>query len=132
MYVANECMSLCMHLNFKFVYIIYAHYVEDRPSMKQLQQVMKREDVDITTQWRELGLELVDSNKILKEIGANHPNDVCACCRIMFERWLEITPDASWSQLITALNNARMNTAADAVSKLFQSGNLLLYVMVCN
>ena len=86
--------------------------VGDRPNIKQLLEVMRIKDVDITTRWRDLGLELVDSNKtVLKVIEANHHNDVDTCCRVMFEKWLEITPDANWSQLITALINIGMNTA---------------------
>ena len=89
--------------------------------MRQLQEVMRIKDVDITTRWRDLGLELVDSNKTLRVIEANHPNDVDTCCRVMFEKWLDMTPDASWSQLVTALNNIKMNAAADAISKLLKS-----------
>ena len=84
---------------------------------------MRSEDIDIITRWRDLGLELVDSNKILKVIETNHPSDVDTCCRLMFEKWLEKTPDANWNQLVTALNNIEMATAADAVRKLFKSGN---------
>ena len=84
---------------------------------------MRIEDIDITTQWRNLGLELVDSNKTLKVIEADHPSDVNACCRLMFEKWLEAKSDASWSQLVIALENIKMYTAANAISKLFKSGN---------
>ena len=89
--------------------------------MKQLLKVMRIKDIDIATRWRDLGLELVDSNMVLRMIEANHPSDVDSCCRVMFDKWLERTPDASWSQLVTALNNIGMNTAADAVSKLLKS-----------
>ena len=101
---------------------------------------MRIKGIDITTRWRDLGLELVDSNKVLKVIETDHPNDVDTCCRVMFEKWLEKTPDASWNQLITALNNIEMNTAADAISKRFKSGTILcvcvcvcvcVYVCVC-
>ena len=96
--------------------------IEERPSIKQLLEVMRIKDIDITTRWRDLGLELVDSNKILKVIEANHPSDVDTCCREMFEKWLEKTPDASWKHLITALNSIEMNTAADVISKRLKSG----------
>ena len=102
---------------------VYTQYIEDRPTIKQLQEVMRIEDIDIITRWRDLGLELVDSNKILRVIETNHPSDVDTCCRLMFEKWLEKTHDASWSQLVTALDNIEMATAADAVRKLFKSGN---------
>ena len=94
--------------------------IEERPTIKELQEVMRIKDFDIT-QWRDLGLELVDSNQALKVIKANHPSDVVSCCFAMFEKWLEMTPGASWSQLVVALNTIKMNTAADAVSKLLKS-----------
>ena len=91
--------------------------------MQQLSEVMRIEHIEIATRWYELGLELVDSNKILRVIEADHPNDVNRCCRVMFEKWLEKTPNASWSQLVTALDSIKMNAAADAIGKLFMPGN---------
>ena len=83
---------------------------------------MRIEHIEIATKWYELGLELVDSNKVLKVIEADHPHNTNTCCRVMFEKWLEKTPNASWNQLVTALDNIKMNTAADVVRKLFNSG----------
>ena len=100
-------------------------FVEERPSIKQLQEVIRIKDIDITTRWRDLGLELVDSNKMLKVIEADHPNDISTCCRVMFENWLDKSPNASWNQLVTALNNIEMNTAADTISKQFKPGKQL-------
>jgi len=90
--------------------------------MKQLQNVMRTKDIDITTQWWNLGLELLDSDSYLKEIEADHHN-VNACCRAMLEKWLEVKWDANWNHLVTALKNIEMNTSANAISKLFKSGN---------
>ena len=104
-----------------YVYISYLD-IEDIPTIQQLVDVMRIEHIDIATKWYELGLELVDSNKALKVIEANHRNDVNTCCRVMFEKWLEKTPNASWSQLVTALDNIEMKAAADVVRKLFKSG----------
>ena len=93
---------------------------------------MRIEHTEVATKWYELGLELVDSNKILKVIEADHRNDVNTCCRVMFEKWLEKTPDASWSQLITALNNIEMKTAADVVCKQFNSGiSKIIHMSTC-
>ena len=93
--------------------------VGNRPSIKQLVEAMRMEDIDIT-QWHDLGLELGISNNILRVIEANN-RDVNTCCRIMFEKWLEMTPNASWNQLIIALRAIEMNTAANAISKLLKS-----------
>ena len=103
--------------------MVYTSDAEGHPTMKQLQEVMRIEGVDIATQWRDLGLELVDSNKVLKVIEADHRNDASACCRVMFEKWLDMKPDAKWNDLVTALKILNMITAADAISKLFKSGN---------
>ena len=72
--------------------------------------MMRIEHSEIASKWYELGLELVDS-QILKVIRADHPNDTNACCHVMFEKWLEMNSDASWSQLVTALDNIEMTTA---------------------
>ena len=93
--------------------------------MQQLSEVMRIEHIEIATKWYELGLELLDNNNILRVIEADHPNDVNRCCHIMFEKWLEKTPNASWSQLVTALDSIKMNVAANAVRKLFKPGNSL-------
>ena len=87
---------------------------------------MRTKHIGIAPKWYELGLELVDSSK-LNEIESDHRNDVNTCCRVMFEKWLEKTPNATWSQLVTALDNIEMKTAADAVRKLFKSG-----ISICN
>ena len=113
---------LCICINIIHILYVNVSHIEDRPTIQQLAEVMRIEDIEIATKWYELGLELVDSNKVLKVIEADNPRNTNTCCRVMFEKWLEKTPNASWSQIVTALDNIKMNTAADAVRKLFKSG----------
>ena len=115
--LVHEHLSIIIDLHIHISYL----GIEDSPTIQQLQEVMRIEHIEIATKWYELGLELVDSNKALKVIEADYRN-VNTCCRTMFEKWLEKTPNASWNQLVTALDNIEMNTAADAVRKLFKSG----------
>ena len=89
--------------------------------MRQLRDVMRIEDINIATKWHELGLFLFDNNTILQVIKIDH-HSVEERCLKMFQAWLERTPDASWNQLITALNMIEMKTAANTISKLYQSG----------
>ena len=103
------------------MYLDISH-IEDRPTIPQLVDVMRIENIEITTKWYELGLKLVDSNEVLKVIETDNPHNTNTCCRVMFQKWLEKTPNASWNQLVTALDDIKMNTAADAVRKLFKSG----------
>ena len=99
--------------------------------MQQLSEIMRSEHIAI--KWYDLGLELVDSYSAVKTIETDHPSNVNTCCRLMFEKWLEVKSDASWSHLITALNKIEMKAAANAISKLFISGivNICTYTYVC-
>ena len=92
----------------------------ERPNMKQLLKILRQQP--IATKWYELGLELLDSSSHLQVIKANNQNDVQSCCQEMFQRWLDVKPDASWSKLVTALRSIKMITAADAVSKQYETG----------
>jgi len=89
----------------------------NRPTIKLLKEVTRIKDIGVATRWYDFGLELVNSD-VLEEIKANHPNDVNTCCSVMFKKWLERDPDASWSKLVTALNNIEMKAAAASVIKL--------------
>ena len=92
----------------------------EHPNMKQLLKILREEP--IATKWYELGLELLDSSSHLLLIKANNQNNVQSCCQEMLQKWLDIKPDASWSELVTALRSIDMITAADAISKQFEIG----------
>ena len=103
------------------IYTCLIYYTDKRPDMKQLLQLMR--DKAISAKWFELGAELFEKDTALTAIQADYPNDVNRCCREMFKKWLDVNPDASWSQLVTALNKIGMAAAADVVSKQYISGN---------
>ena len=73
----------------------------------------------MAARWHDLGTQLLtdDTVGVLDVIKADHPNDVGACCNKMFVKWLELQPNATWSQLITALSNIGMKTTAENVIK---------------
>ena len=58
----------------------------------------------LDSKWRELGIELLDSNDVgeLDTIKTMHQS-VCNKCIEMFDLWLKKQPTASWNQLIEAL-----------------------------
>ena len=97
-------------------------YIEDRPTLRQLNEIMRIKDIEIASKWCDLGLELAVSDSKLKLIELDRSSEINTRFRLMFREWLDTTPDASWQQLVTALNNIKMKTAADAVSKLCKSG----------
>ena len=97
--------------------------------MEQLLKIMRIGHIDITTKWFELGTVLVDSYSVIKRIEFDHHNDVTTCCRIMFEKWLDMKPEANWSKLVTALNDIKMNAAADFITKQFKTGMVSICII---
>ena len=71
----------------------------------------------MAVRWYDLGTELLTDDTVgtLDVIKFDHPNDASACCNKMFVKWLELQPNATWSQLIIALINIGMKTTADSV-----------------
>ena len=90
-----------------------------------------RQESGVATRWYELGVELLDSNTaVLDVIQSEHQSDNVRCSK-MLKTWLEMKPDASWSQLVTALNNIGLRTAADNVkmSELSKKGSHEVYAI---
>ena len=46
----------------------------------------------------------------------------------MFKEWLVVKPDANWNQLIDALNNIGMNTAATNIKKKTVATETSMYI----
>ena len=116
-------VPMCVHNIYIYAYTCVGT-VEERPTMKHLIKVIRIKNIGIAVRWYELGLELVDDNNILQLITADHGNDTYTCCRKMFHKWLERIPDASWNNLVSALNKIGMENAANIVSEQFiSSGN---------
>ena len=88
--------------------------------MKELLKVMRHES--LAKDWYQLGLELLPKNNNLETIKANYRNDNSTCCQEMFQTWLQVEPDFNWGQLVMALNEIGLRSAARAVSKKYMSG----------
>ena len=97
------------------------------PTPKKLNNIFKPDLSGVATKWYELGMQLLqdDATGVLDVIKANHPNNVTTCCNEMFKKWLETQHDASWSQLVMALNEIRLNAIADDLNKLIKNGIIL-------
>ena len=103
------------------LYIIGHHY----PTPKQLQNILKPDTSGLAARWHDLGTQLLSAATVgtLDVIKVDHPNDAGACCNKMLVKWLELQPNATWSQLIMALENIGMNTAAENVNKCLTKGS---------
>ena len=57
--------------------------------------------------WRDLGVQLKIPEYHLEAIAVNntnHPSYSEQCCKAMLQKWMEITPDATWSILQMAID----------------------------
>ena len=112
MNIINVC-ALIAFIFLHFVYVIISD--QNQLGLKNLTNLMRHEAAGVATRWYDLGVELLDSNTaVLDVIQVDHQSDNDRCSR-MFKKWLETKPDASWSQLVTALNNIGLGTAADNI-----------------
>ena len=82
----------------------------NHPTLKQLKNVLKPNTSGLAARWHDIGTQLltVDTVGVLDVIKADHPNNASACCDKMFAKWLELQPQATWSQLIQALDDTGM------------------------
>ena len=69
--------------------------------------------------WRDLGIELLGKVGIaeLDVIKANNTDDVTKCCSKMLSLWLQQQTEASWNQLIEALEQVKLNRIAKEIKK---------------
>ena len=72
--------------------------------------------------WRTLGIELLGQGGIteLDVIKANNVDNVTKCCSAMLTLWRQRQTDASWNQLIEALNQLKLNRVATEIEKLLK------------
>ena len=72
--------------------------------------------------WRDLGIELLGQGGIaeLDVIKANN-TDVMKCCSKMLSLWLQQQTEASWNQLIEALEQVKLNRLAKEIKKALKS-----------
>jgi len=80
----------------------------------------------VASKWKALGEMLLDPDLVdnghLEIIEKNNPRDVTECCKQMFMKWRDTNKDASWKQLITALQSSgvELNYLAEQVKGMLQ------------
>ena len=67
------------------------------------------------TKWRNIGLELSIASEALDIIKVDYPTDVQARCRATLKAWLQKDPEASWEQLLHAVEATDKDHHKDSV-----------------
>ena len=107
------------------IIIIIPFGVDDCPTLKLLSLLKTAEGKKIkiiptvASQWQSLGdqLDFDKSGKKLKEIEDKYPSDPKACCRSMFQHWIDgngVHP-RSWRKLIEVLDDCEFEELAAEV-----------------
>ena len=111
----------------KALLVVIIYTGDDRPILRDLYDHVLPSVAD---KWRDLGVELLHptliEQRVLEVILANHPHSVENCCKSMFEKWLNTQEDASWQQLLEALQTMQLNYLHDQIEKKLMTGKTLL------
>ena len=83
----------------------------------------------IADKWRDIGVQLLDSNlldqRVLEVIAADYPHNIEGCCKSMFEKWLSTKKEASWNQLIQAIDNIGLSYQASQLERKLTGENYI-------
>lgn len=81
------------------------YYIEDKhPKLHDLVKYVAN-NFNYAQKWRDLGIRLHLHPVQLDDIQNNsHGRTSSQYCTSMFQKWLEMTPNASWDQVISAIN----------------------------
>ena len=97
---------------------IFVTIDSSKPLLKDLSNIVIPK---VANKWYELGIQLLNQPQLpkLDEIQKAYPNNLQRGCIEMLKYWLEITPGASWDNLIHALRapGLELLTIADDVEK---------------
>ena len=94
---------------------------------------MTEDSTGFSIRWYDLGLQLLEERtnvKILNEIENDYPSNANRCTTKMLEKWLSQQPNASWDQLLTALNDIDMKSAAEQIKSKSKSIQVLLILIL--
>ena len=84
-----------------------------KPLLKDLHSIVVPK---VANKWYELGIQLLNESQLprLNGIRAAYANDHQGGCVEMLQHWLNITPEASWDNLIHALRTPVLELLAIA------------------
>ena len=84
-----------------------------RPNLKDLYKHVTKY---YAAQWKNIGISLDIELAHLNIIKANCPGDVVRCCNDLWDKWLELDPDATWDKLFTAIDEGTATSALSSTS----------------
>ena len=107
------CVSICLLQ-------CIDNFVTDlsRPELRDLHNIVIPK---VSNKWYYLGIQLLNNSQVpkLDEISATYSTDLQRGCVEMFKHWLNITPGATWDDIINALRapSLLLLSVADDIEK---------------
>jgi hypothetical protein len=71
--------------------------------------------------WENLGVKLGITMQKLQDIKQQHQGDLEMCKNKLYDLWLRQTPDPSWRDVVSALEQVDENSLADKIRRIFMS-----------
>ena len=71
----------------------------------QLQEIAKHITPKYSSYWKKVGTFLKIEKGRLDAIESNHQGDVDRCCNEMFDLWLSVDHNATWSRIYDAIES---------------------------
>ena len=88
-----------------------------------------RNEGNIIIHWYDIGVELLgNEDSIVDVIKSSAANEEDGCTN-MFQTWLKRNHDASWNQLITALEKVKLTYAAFKIKRYGMSMSLHMFLL---
>ena len=111
------CISICKER--RLLHSIAILVIDlSRPELKDLLNIVIPK---VASNWYYLGIQLLNNSQVpkLDAISATYSTDLQRGCVEMFKHWLNITPGATWDNIICALRapSLQLLSAADEVEK---------------
>ena len=90
---------------------LYLFLGQLKPRIKDLQTIVVPH---VAADWYGIGIALLNNKDVpkLKEIQVDYPSYSQKCCIKMLQYWLEVTPSATWNDLIETLSSKLQLVAA--------------------
>ena len=102
-----------------------------KPKVNQLALELK----DVVNDWDDFAIQLPGVTKVhLSSAVVNHPHSLARQKLYIYEKWLNVCPEASWSHVVDALNKADLrdlarNLGQRLIPPIVQSSNVILTML---
>jgi len=112
------------------VYFYQYHVIveDDTPTMRDLNRYVTKK---YAADWKDTGIELGLELGVLDIIEKDNPQHSVTCFQKTLDKWLKLTPNATWRKLEVALTNVeRQKLGLDPVDDVYSGKFIIVKVLL--